>query len=154
MTFETGERVLIIAGEGIGGIGVVQGHELGVYLVDVGGVLHGKRADELIRILIVGETEDPDEERDDEEELDGPPFGLTTDQLSGFVERFIVHCVSRVRGVGRDQYARAGFQQFEGLSPVEVLGMLQEEIMDIANYAAMLFILTDRMRGALGETSD
>ena len=88
---------------------------------------------------------------DDGEELVAPPFGMSSEDLARYVGEFIARTTRRVVGVGKDQYDEGSFQKFEGMSIPELLDMLQEELQDVAVYAAMTDILIQRYRNALGK---
>ena len=69
-----------------------------------------------------------------------PAKGLTTDELAAGVEAFIAAAVSRVKGVGDEQYATSEGQKFESMSISELCDWTLEELEDVAVYAAMLAI--------------
>jgi hypothetical protein len=76
-------------------------------------------------------------------------FGMSSQDLADFCQEFILECVGRVKGVGNDQYNRQGFQRFEERELDQVLEDIEEEILDIPNYLAMLFIRVRRLRQAM-----
>lgn len=82
------------------------------------------------------------------------PFGLSSQELADFTGEFIKECQGRIKGVGNQQYSEDGFQKFEAMELDDLLEYLEEEILDIPNYCAMLFIRVRRMRQALNEVYD
>lgn len=82
------------------------------------------------------------------------PFGMTSEELSDFSAEFIRECQGRIKGVGNKQYSLDGFQKFEALELDELLEYLEKEILDIPNYAAMLFIRVRRLRQAWNTVFD
>lgn len=76
------------------------------------------------------------------------PFGMTSDQLADEVSQFVAECAVRIRGVGRDQYEGKGYQKFEMMEMDELFEYLEEELRDVANYAAFLVIRLRRIRAA------
>lgn len=82
------------------------------------------------------------------------PFGMTSDQLADEVAQFIAECAARVRGVGKDQYEGKGFQKFETMEMDELFEYLEEELRDVANYAAFLVIRLRRIRAAFDMFDD
>jgi hypothetical protein len=78
-----------------------------------------------------------------------PPVGMSSDALSQYVLEFASFCMARVTGPGKDQYDHGGSQKFEALSPDQLLDELAEELADVGNYAAMLFIRVRRVQAAL-----
>lgn len=82
------------------------------------------------------------------------PFGMTSDQLADEVAQFVAECAARVRGVGKDQYEGKGFQKFETMEMDELFEYLEEELRDVANYAAFLVIRLRRIRAAFDMFDD
>lgn len=76
-------------------------------------------------------------------------FGMSSDDLADFCKEFILEAMGRVTGVGDKQYSNVGFQKFEGMELDQLLEYAEEEILDIPNYCAMLFIRIRRLRQAL-----
>lgn len=81
-------------------------------------------------------------------------FGMSSEELAEFTGEFLVEAVARIKGTGNEQYSMDGFQRFEGRELDEVLVDIEEEALDIGNYAAMLFIRIRRLRLALDEVDD
>lgn len=86
---------------------------------------------------------------DEDEELETPSFGMSSEALAKYVGEFIERATARVVGVGKDQYDEGEFQKFEAMPITDLLDMLQEELQDAAVYAAMLDIRINRYRNAL-----
>lgn len=157
MSLVQGTPVVITAGAGTGGVGLVQGDSLGLLEVTADGVYYLKHRDELEPLVTLGQAAEYFEIEAVPEEDESPPslatkvlgFGLSSEQLSDFVQEYIVECMGRIRGVGNEQYSQETHQKFEAMSLEELLTYLQEELMDISNYAAMLHIITERMKHAL-----
>lgn len=82
------------------------------------------------------------------------PFGLSSEELGEFTTEFIAEAVSRVNGVGNEQYSEGSFQKFESMDLDDLLEYAEEEVLDIANYSAMMFIRLRRLRQALDEADD
>ena len=66
--------------------------------------------------------------------------GVSTDDLTSFIESFASLRASRVRGVGADQYAIAQGQKFESFTTSETIKELIEELADASNYIDFLAI--------------
>lgn len=76
-----------------------------------------------------------------------PPEGMTSLALAQYVEEFIHGATERVCGVGHDQYDQgADGQRFEHMNLLELMDWADEELQDVAVYAAMLSIRVRRMR--------
>lgn len=82
------------------------------------------------------------------------PFGMSSEELAEESAQFIAACVTRIRGVGNEQYDMQGHQKFEELDLDELLDYTLEEIQDIANYAVFLGIRVKRIQHALRERDD
>lgn len=76
-------------------------------------------------------------------------FGMSPQDLAEFVHEFNRECQGRIKGVGKDQYDNGGFQKFEAMELDDLLRYAEEEVLDIPNYCAMLFIRIRRLRQAL-----
>lgn len=76
-------------------------------------------------------------------------FGMSTRDLAEFVQEFNHECQARISGVGDKQYSQDGFQKFEAMELDDLLEYAEEEVLDIPNYCAMLFIRIRRLRQAL-----
>ena len=66
--------------------------------------------------------------------------GVSTDDLTSFIESFASLRASRVRGVGADQYALAKGQKFESFTVQDTIRELVEELADASNYIDFLAI--------------
>ena len=66
--------------------------------------------------------------------------GVSTDDLTSFIESFASLRASRVRGVGADQYAIAQGQKFESFTTSDTIKELIEELADASNYIDFLAI--------------
>lgn len=81
------------------------------------------------------------------------PFGMKSADLAEWVDVFTKHCAGRIKGVGDEQYSMEGdsFQKFEEMTLDQLFKEFQEEVEDVSNYAAMLWIRMERVRQALVE---
>jgi hypothetical protein len=77
------------------------------------------------------------------------PFGMSSEDLAEFVEVFVNDCKDRIKGAGNEQYSEDGYQKFEIMDLDDLFEYIEEEIRDIPNYCAMLFIRMRRVREAL-----
>jgi len=77
------------------------------------------------------------------------PFGMSSEDLAEFVEVFVNDCKDRIKGAGNEQYSEDGYQKFEIMDLDDLFEYIEEEIRDIPNYCAMLFIRLRRVREAL-----
>jgi uncharacterized protein YfiM (DUF2279 family) len=66
--------------------------------------------------------------------------GVSTDDLTSFIESFASLRASRVRGVGHDQYSHAKGQKFESFTFSDTIRELIEELADASNYIDFLAI--------------
>ena len=66
--------------------------------------------------------------------------GVSTDDLTSFIESFASLRASRVKGVGHSQYAIAQGQKFEAFTPADTIRELIEELADASNYIDFLAI--------------
>lgn len=76
-------------------------------------------------------------------------FGMSSEELASFANDFIQDCVLRIKGAGKEQYQEDGYQRFEVLDLDDLFEYIEEEIRDIPNYCAMLYIRLRRLRSAL-----
>lgn len=76
-------------------------------------------------------------------------FGMSSEDLAEFVGMFVTDCKNRIKGAGNDQYSEDGYQKFEIMDLDDLFEYIEEEIRDIPNYCAMLFIRMRRVREAL-----
>lgn len=156
MFVQPGRSVTIKSGIHIGDVGrvAVWDSVLEKWEVDLGGLSvykHGSELepmftmDQVINVKV--EAQIPGSDLADKVK----PFGLRSEDLAGFVAEFITHCAGRIRGVGDEQYSMEGdsFQKFESMTLDELILGFLEEIQDIANYSAMLYIRLERIRQAL-----
>ena len=61
----------------------------------------------------------------------------------------MIFCMSRIKGVGQEQYAQGDFQQFEVMDLGELIEYQLEEIADDINYAIFRFIRLRRIQEAM-----
>jgi hypothetical protein len=66
--------------------------------------------------------------------------GVSTNDLTSFIESFASLRASRVRGVGHDQYSHAKGQKFESFTFSDTIRELVEELADASNYIDFLAI--------------
>ena len=66
--------------------------------------------------------------------------GVSTENLTSFIESFASLRASRVRGIGADQYALAKGQKFEAFTVDDTIRELVEELADASNYIDFLAI--------------
>ena len=66
--------------------------------------------------------------------------GVSTEDLTSFIESFASLRANRVRNVGHDQYALATGQKFESFTTSDTIRELLEEIADASNYLDFLAI--------------
>jgi hypothetical protein len=66
--------------------------------------------------------------------------GVSTDDLTSFIESFASLRASRVRGVGAQQYSLAQGQKFEAFTTSDIIRELVEELADASNYIDFLAI--------------
>jgi hypothetical protein len=66
--------------------------------------------------------------------------GVSTEDLTSFIESFASLRASRVRGVGAEQYSLAQGQKFESFTTSDIIRELIEELADASNYIDFLAI--------------
>jgi len=66
--------------------------------------------------------------------------GVTTEDLTSFIESFASLRAQRVKGVGHDQYSHAKGQKFESFTTSDTIRELIEELADASNYIDFLAI--------------
>jgi hypothetical protein len=66
--------------------------------------------------------------------------GVSTEDLTSFIESFASLRANRVKGVGHDQYAIAQGQKFESFTTADTIRELIEELADASNYIDFLAI--------------
>lgn len=149
--------VLIKSGDFSGHVGMVTAFEFGLYLVERGGVKSAHADAELQPLFTPQEVKSirTVEVDDDGHQIDGAleqavkPFGITSDDLADFTTEFLAEAVTRIKGTGNDQYSNGTYQKFEGKTLLEILTDMQEEALDLGNYAAMFFVLVERLKRAV-----
>ena len=67
-------------------------------------------------------------------------LGVSTEDLTSFIESFASLRAMRVKGVGHDQYSHAKGQKFEAFTPSDTIRELIEELADASNYIDFLAI--------------
>jgi hypothetical protein len=152
--YSKGDTVLITAGLYADALGEVVGydgnHDLYFVRVDDVGTIQA-----LFPSMLDDLDDEDDEDGDEEDQEEGYPMpdtpihGMTSEQLADYVSDFIVACTTRVKGVGDEQYSEGTHQKFEAMAIDELLEWAEEEVQDLAVYAAMLHIRLRRVRQAL-----
>jgi len=66
--------------------------------------------------------------------------GVSTEDLTSFIEAFASLRAMRVKGVGHSQYAIAQGQKFESFTTADTIRELIEELADASNYIDFLAI--------------
>jgi hypothetical protein len=67
-------------------------------------------------------------------------MGVSTEDLTSFIESFASLRAHRVKGVGHDQYSHAQGQKFEAFTTSDTIRELIEELADASNYIDFLAI--------------
>ena len=67
-------------------------------------------------------------------------LGVSTEDLTSFIESFASLRANRVKGVGHSQYAIAQGQKFESFTTSDTIKELIEELADASNYIDFLAI--------------
>ena len=67
-------------------------------------------------------------------------LGVTTEDLTSFIESFASLRATRVKGVGHEQYSHAKGQKFESFTTSDTIRELIEELADASNYIDFLAI--------------
>jgi hypothetical protein len=84
-----------------------------------------------------------------DDEIETPDFGMTSDQLAGYVQGFAELAAKRVTS---SKYDHGSYQEFECADVEHVLAKTMQEIESWAAYAAMAHLRVARMLKALKET--
>jgi len=66
--------------------------------------------------------------------------GVSTEDLTSFIEAFASLRANRVKGVGHEQYSHAKGQKFESFTTSDTIRELIEELADASNYIDFLAI--------------
>jgi len=66
--------------------------------------------------------------------------GVSTEDLTSFIESFASLRAGRVKNVGHSQYSLAQGQKFESFTPADTIRELIEELADASNYIDFLAI--------------
>ncbi len=66
--------------------------------------------------------------------------GVSTEDLTSFIESFASLRANRVKGVGHEQYSHAQGQKFEAFTTSDTIRELIEELADASNYIDFLAI--------------
>lgn len=101
-------------------------------------------------MVCIASADEPDK-RPEPPRIPLPRNGMSSDALADYVGAFIEHAQARITGPGREQYDRSGGQRFERLTLAELLTEIQHEVLDIANYAVMFYILISRLEQVVAE---
>ena len=67
-------------------------------------------------------------------------LGVSTEDLTSFIESFASLRAQRVKGVGHEQYSHAKGQKFESFTTSDTIRELIEELADASNYIDFLAI--------------
>tara|TARA_R110000868_G_scaffold121320_1_gene321803 strand:- start:329 stop:718 length:390 start_codon:yes stop_codon:yes gene_type:complete len=67
-------------------------------------------------------------------------LGVSTEDLTSFIESFASLRATRVKGVGHEQYSHAKGQKFESFTTSDTIRELIEELADASNYIDFLAI--------------
>lgn len=74
---------------------------------------------------------------------------MTSEEFAQEVARAVLAVQSRILGIGRSQYERDGRQQFEDMSPAQIVQFGMEEAEDLVAYATMLRIRLNEIKKAM-----
>lgn len=154
-----GRPVVIKVGKHVGVVGMIVDYdeELDIYLVNTTLFSQsGHTADELKPLYTLDQVTDIVVEKATTPLLEQrvAEFGMSSEELAAYCAEYIVACISRIKGVGNDQYSEGGHQKFEVMELEDLIDYLREELMDVGNYAAMLDIRMRRIKEALQEVDD
>lgn len=147
-----GRVVLIKEGEWAGSVGVITEDNFNLFFVSHNNGFTGHKPHELEPLFLMDQVvgvklaeQEPGSDLADKVK----PFGMSSDDLAEYVQKFISDCVSRIKGAGKEQYSEDGYQRFEIMDLDDLFEYIEEEFRDIPNYLAMLFIRIRRIREAL-----
>jgi hypothetical protein len=158
-----GRPVLIKTGAKLNKVGIVDRMEFGLYVVEIGGIEFGYSPDEVEPLFNLKEVasitvteldDDGDPVGTTELEKVVKPFGLSTEDLAGYVTDFAVDAASRIRGTGNDQYSMDGYQRFEGYTLPQLFNETDQELLDLFNYLVMIRIRMIRLFNAIMSADD
>jgi DNA-directed RNA polymerase subunit F len=147
-----GRAVLVKQGEWAGSVGVITEQTFDLFFVNHNNGFTGHKVNELEPLFMMDQVvsvklaeQQPGSDLSDKVKS----FGMSSDDLAEYVQEFITDCVNRIKGAGNAQYSEDGYQKFEILDLDDLFEYLEEELRDIPNYLAMLFIRMRRIREAL-----
>lgn len=147
-----GRPVLVKQGEWAGSVGVITEQTFDLFFVNHSNGFTGHKINELEPLFMMDQVvsvklaeQQPGSDLADKVKS----FGMSSDDLAEYVQEFITDCVNRIKGAGNAQYSEDGYQKFEILDLDDLFEYLEEELRDIPNYLAMLFIRMRRIREAL-----
>lgn len=143
-----------------GAVGVIVGEEetLDMWLVStVGGPLRAIHADDLMPLVTIDQRiqlEIEGYEKGSALADKVKPFGMSSEDLQDFTVQFNEEAQARIKGPGNDEYTMDGYQKFEEMDLDDLIEYAEEEVLDLSNYCAMLFIRLRRIRQALDQVDD
>lgn len=144
--------VLVKQGEFAGSVGVITEESFEMFFVNHNNGFTGHKPHELEPLFMMDQVVDvkladqvPGSDLSDKVK----DFGMSSEDLAEYVAEFMTDCVSRIKGAGKEQYSEEGYQRFEAMDLDDLFEYIEEEIRDIPNYCAMLFIRMRRLREAL-----
>lgn len=70
------------------------------------------------------------------------------------VRVFLEEAVGRMTGIGAEQYGQQDPQRFETSTPQEILAGAREELLDLANYAAMAAIRVEQIMSRIDAATE
>jgi hypothetical protein len=144
--------VLVKQGEFAGSVGVITEDSFEMFFVNHNNGFTGHKPHELEPLFMMDQVVDvkladqaPGSDLSDKVK----DFGMSSEDLAEYVGQFMADCASRIKGAGNEQYSEDGYQRFEAMDLDDLFEYIEEEIRDIPNYCAMLFIRMRRLREAL-----
>src|SRR5688500_3481757 len=154
MFFQPGRSVTIKSGIHLGEVGRVAVWDavMEKWEVDLGGLSvykHGSELEPMFTMDQVVNVKVGEQQPGTDLAEKVKPFGMSSEDLAEFVEVFVNDCKDRIKGAGNEQYSEDGYQKFEIMDLDDLFEYIEEEIRDIPNYCAMLFIRLRRVREAL-----